>query len=74
MTKIIDLNNKNLQQIQDLVDKNPDWQLITCGTTRYSETYKYKSMSGANVMTSDPPENHYFAVFQRQSGKSEFKL
>ncbi len=32
-TEVIDIDYKNVYALRDMIDKNPEWKLITCGST-----------------------------------------
>lgn len=73
MIKVVKIDGRKPSEIEEMLNNNPSWKLITFGTTKYSETHQIKTSRG-NIMTSDPPKKYNFMVLESIGDKIvEFK-
>ena len=63
MQKVIKLNGKDLDEIQDLINLNPSWKLVACGTTEYQKSESVR-LARYTTMVAGPKEKKHFAVFE----------
>jgi hypothetical protein len=73
MKKIVDITGKSLERIQEILNDNPDWMVITSGTTKYAHAHT-SSGFGRNVMWTDPPKEYSFLIFEKKHEPYDFKI